>query len=105
MLGKNENYDLWTMAALLRTSLPDVNRVGAMNKKIPISDHGQIIDVLGGNSVVAAHFGVTDAAVCLWRLRGIPFPRRAAIKRMLEGEGFCVPHDFHESRGGRRHVR
>lgn len=76
-----------------------------MSNRIIISEHAEIIDVLGGCSVIAPMLNVSRPAVSRWKTNGIPFARRAEIKRRLADLGFDVPDDFFESKGGRRHVR
>jgi len=69
-----------------------------------ISDHVEAIQVLGDTCHLARLFGVTPSAIAQWKSRGIPYPRRAEIKRQLEAKGYLVPLDWHETRGGRRHA-
>jgi hypothetical protein len=54
----------------------------------------EIIDALGGTNSVAGRFGLTAAAVSLWRTRGISWEYRPHIWKLALEQGLDVPADF-----------
>jgi len=56
--------------------------------------HARLIDQVGGNSVVAEHFGVSNQAVTNWRNRGIPLDRRAGFAALWNIVRVNLPRNF-----------
>jgi hypothetical protein len=54
----------------------------------------QLIDDLGGNSVVAKELGLSPNAVSNWRKRGIPWKMRPVLARMAAERAISLPADF-----------
>lgn len=50
-----------------------------------------VIDALGGTHAAAQLFGVTDAAVANWRVRGLPPRRFLTFRAVLASRGIAAP--------------
>ncbi|NQX93444.1 MAG: helix-turn-helix domain-containing protein [Erythrobacter sp.] len=54
----------------------------------------QLIDELGGNTVLAKELNCTPNAVSNWRTRGIPWKLRPVIARMAAEKALKLPDGF-----------
>lgn len=51
----------------------------------------EVIDRLGGNTVVASFTGVSPNAVGNWRVRGLPPETFIVLTTALNAKGLCAP--------------
>lgn len=72
-------------------------------KRPVLSDPREMIEVLGGAKAVAEMLGLTSGnpriTVNQWKTRGIPWPKRATLARLLGHAGYDVAPEFLEPAG------
>lgn len=59
--------------------------------KTTVSTVDDVIDALGGTHATAQLFGVTEAAVSNWRVRGLPPRRFLKFTHVLASRGITAP--------------
>ena len=63
----------------------------AKSLKIICTTVDDVIDALGGTHAAAQLFGVTDAAVANWRVRGLPPRRFLSMRSVLTSYRIAAP--------------
>lgn len=56
-----------------------------------ISTATDVIDALGGPSVLARQLGIAQSTVSLWKRRGLPANWFDAINKLLSAKGLAAP--------------